>query len=475
MVPLGCARTAGRPGRGAGRRRVPDLRLVRLGRAQPRPRPPSRTSTRCAARPCTGPLRWRSLAHSYETDILRLRLDAPGLDSRAQWHSLLYALLEGAAEGLEISRDDIDGVVHAGADGRSGLVLFDTVPGGAGSALRDRRRARRGRGRRAHPGRRRATAARRPRATAACAHRATSATTRTSAEGRPCTCWALSARCAPRTEPLPPRPRPHKCARTVHTRTPSRTGVPRSDEAVIRWASCRDARRPHPHASMTRTSTTTTTERNRARMDTAARAGRTQRGATSDGTTPSVPDPGGSGLRHRRLHPRRPAAAVPLRRRREAPRVPVAAARVRPGPRQLPGAAARVRRPGSRSTGWPPNCRKPPRSARCSRCSTPSPNGRCWTAPTTAPAPRTWPSTATGTTSTSSPRPATAPTARSRRCWAPAWRTPRCPGWCSPTSWPTCARSPRRCARPTPPRCTASCPGWTRCSPTWRSAPPAST
>jgi ATP-dependent helicase YprA (DUF1998 family) len=45
-------------------------------------------------------------------------------------------LLEGAAEGLEISRGDIDGVVHAGADGSSGLVLFDTVPGGAGSVLR---------------------------------------------------------------------------------------------------------------------------------------------------------------------------------------------------------------------------------------------------------------------------------------------------------------------------------------------------
>jgi len=107
-------------------------------------------------KPCTGPLRWRSLAHTYETDILRVQLDAPGLGpgargsagsgsgsgagsaagERARWHSLLYALLEGCAAGLEISRGDIDGVVHAGADGRNGLVLFDTVPGGAGSAAR---------------------------------------------------------------------------------------------------------------------------------------------------------------------------------------------------------------------------------------------------------------------------------------------------------------------------------------------------
>jgi len=87
-------------------------------------------------KPCTGPLRWRSLAHTYETDILRLRLDAPGLGSMAQWQSLLYAVLAGAADGLEISHADIDGLVHSGADGRSGLVLFDTVPGGAGSVLR---------------------------------------------------------------------------------------------------------------------------------------------------------------------------------------------------------------------------------------------------------------------------------------------------------------------------------------------------
>jgi hypothetical protein len=99
-------------------------------------RPPRSHVNPLRGKPCTGPLRWRSLAHSYETDILRLRLDAPGLDTWAQWHSLLYALLEGAADGLEISRADIDGVVHSGTDGRSGLVLFDTVPGGAGSVLR---------------------------------------------------------------------------------------------------------------------------------------------------------------------------------------------------------------------------------------------------------------------------------------------------------------------------------------------------
>ena len=99
-------------------------------------RSPKTHSDPLRSRPCSGPLRWRSLGHGYETDILRLRLDAPGLDRPEQWQSLLYALLEGACEGLEISRGDLDGAVHAGADGHSGLVLFDTVPGGAGGALR---------------------------------------------------------------------------------------------------------------------------------------------------------------------------------------------------------------------------------------------------------------------------------------------------------------------------------------------------
>ncbi|MEV5728710.1 DUF1998 domain-containing protein [Streptomyces pharetrae] len=47
-----------------------------------------------------------------------------------------YALLEGAANRLEISRDDIDGTVHTGADGMPSLLLFDTTPGGAGNVIR---------------------------------------------------------------------------------------------------------------------------------------------------------------------------------------------------------------------------------------------------------------------------------------------------------------------------------------------------
>ena len=87
-------------------------------------------------KPCTGPLRWTSLAHSFETDILQVRLDAAGQRDSGRRLSVLYALLEGAATGLELSRDDVDGSLHSGDGGREGLVIFDTVPGGAGGAGR---------------------------------------------------------------------------------------------------------------------------------------------------------------------------------------------------------------------------------------------------------------------------------------------------------------------------------------------------
>ena len=88
---------------------------------------------------CTGPLAWRSLAHQYETDLLEITFSSiPGLSgmTAGEWRSLLYALLEGASDSLDISRDDIDGTLYPKAGRKISLVLFDTVPGGAGGALR---------------------------------------------------------------------------------------------------------------------------------------------------------------------------------------------------------------------------------------------------------------------------------------------------------------------------------------------------
>ncbi|MEV4378855.1 DUF1998 domain-containing protein [Streptosporangium sp. NPDC049644] len=88
---------------------------------------------------CTGTLRRRSPAHPYETDILALDFDhlvVPLATNTASRHSLLYAMPEGAAEELELSRDDIGGALYARPGNRIGLVMFDAVPGGAGSVLR---------------------------------------------------------------------------------------------------------------------------------------------------------------------------------------------------------------------------------------------------------------------------------------------------------------------------------------------------
>lgn len=88
---------------------------------------------------CTGPMRQRSLAHPYETDLLDLSFDAlavPPTMTKEAWLSLLYGLLEGAAIGLELGRDDIGGTLYRRPGSGTGIVLFDTVPGGAGGVLR---------------------------------------------------------------------------------------------------------------------------------------------------------------------------------------------------------------------------------------------------------------------------------------------------------------------------------------------------
>ncbi|MGD9525496.1 MAG: Zn-binding domain-containing protein, partial [Pseudonocardia sp.] len=86
---------------------------------------------------CTGPLRRYSLAHRYQTDFVELAFE-PLIALTAPMGTLrsaVYALLEGAATALEISRDDIDGTIHVSRSSKT-LVLFDTTPGGAGNALR---------------------------------------------------------------------------------------------------------------------------------------------------------------------------------------------------------------------------------------------------------------------------------------------------------------------------------------------------
>ncbi|MFC3965771.1 DEAD/DEAH box helicase [Nocardia jiangsuensis] len=88
--------------------------------------------------PCTGQLGVVSLSHQYETDVAEFTFSDYDYtrESEAEWLSVLYALLEGASEALEISRDDIDGTLAWSGAGARSIVLFDTVPAGAGAAKR---------------------------------------------------------------------------------------------------------------------------------------------------------------------------------------------------------------------------------------------------------------------------------------------------------------------------------------------------
>ena len=87
-------------------------------------------------RDCDGPLGKISLGHRYQSDVAEFTFDGIPYhrDQESHWLSSLYAVLEGASYALEISRDDIDGALSWSADHRRSIVLFDTVPGGAGSA-----------------------------------------------------------------------------------------------------------------------------------------------------------------------------------------------------------------------------------------------------------------------------------------------------------------------------------------------------
>lgn len=88
---------------------------------------------------CQGKLSRYALGHEFETDLVQLVFEGYQNDDRGFWFSLLYALLEGCSEALDIERQDIDGVLYITKEGdisAPALVLFDDVPGGAGHTHR---------------------------------------------------------------------------------------------------------------------------------------------------------------------------------------------------------------------------------------------------------------------------------------------------------------------------------------------------
>ncbi|WP_148258357.1 DUF1998 domain-containing protein [Mahella australiensis] len=87
---------------------------------------------------CHGSFQRLALGYEFETDILQMDFGIYGNNKDGFWLSLLYAILEGAAEALNIERQDIDGCLYpvSGSMYRPALILFDDVPGGAGHVNR---------------------------------------------------------------------------------------------------------------------------------------------------------------------------------------------------------------------------------------------------------------------------------------------------------------------------------------------------
>ncbi|MGI6704330.1 MAG: DEAD/DEAH box helicase [Clostridia bacterium] len=88
---------------------------------------------------CNGSLENRlALGHEFETDILMLQFEGHPDSRKGFWQSMLYGILEGICEALQIERQDLDGCLYysAGYLDQPVLVIFDDVPGGAGHVKR---------------------------------------------------------------------------------------------------------------------------------------------------------------------------------------------------------------------------------------------------------------------------------------------------------------------------------------------------
>ncbi|MEJ5240704.1 MAG: DEAD/DEAH box helicase [Anaerolineales bacterium] len=79
---------------------------------------------------CTGSMSPYHLGHHFMTDVLQLRFSM-SISGESKIYSLLYAILNGASDALEIPRNDVDGLIFY-QDGQPSFLLYDTTPGGSG-------------------------------------------------------------------------------------------------------------------------------------------------------------------------------------------------------------------------------------------------------------------------------------------------------------------------------------------------------
>lgn len=99
-------------------------------------RPPHNTPQ---GQDCRGTLENVSLGHEFVTDVLQLQfqLGPPSsVDMVFFGLSLAYAIVEGAAEVLEVPATDLSATVTHSPSGVPPIILYDDVPGGAGLVAR---------------------------------------------------------------------------------------------------------------------------------------------------------------------------------------------------------------------------------------------------------------------------------------------------------------------------------------------------
>jgi superfamily II DNA/RNA helicase len=89
---------------------------------------------------CRGELAVVSLGHEFVTDVFKIQFHANSEDViEPVWlaHSVAYALVEGAAEILEVPSTDLNAtVMHIEQHAVPPIILYDNVPGGAGLVAR---------------------------------------------------------------------------------------------------------------------------------------------------------------------------------------------------------------------------------------------------------------------------------------------------------------------------------------------------
>jgi len=78
-----------------------------------------------------------ALGHEYETDVIVLAFNGTdhSMADTGFWLSLAYALTNGACQALGVERGDLEATTYPSTD-KQIIVLYDTVPGGAGHCRR---------------------------------------------------------------------------------------------------------------------------------------------------------------------------------------------------------------------------------------------------------------------------------------------------------------------------------------------------